>query len=81
MLKLVGYVLFVYSWIAWAAIAAVPFLGLSLGMAAAFVTFLLVSGEIAFYLSLVILGKEFWSKIKSYFAKALNRNKGEHTNE
>lgn len=74
MRRLIGYVLFVYSWIAWAAIAALPFLGLSLATAAAAGTALLVSGEVAFVASLALLGPEFWNKIKMTFSKSKNKS-------
>lgn len=52
---------------AWAAIAILPFLNLSIEMAAAITTALIVGGEIAFVLSIALLGKEFLGKIKSFF--------------
>ena len=67
MKKVIGYFLFVISFIAWAAIAALPFLNLSIEMAAAITTGLIVGGEIAFFLSIVLLGKEFLAKIKSFY--------------
>ena len=73
MLKLIGYTLFIYSWIAWAAIASLPFLGISLGLAAAITTGLLISGETAFVVSLALLGSEFWNKIKSFFSRSKMR--------
>ena len=68
MKKLIGYFLFVISFVAWAAIAVLPFLNLSIEMGAAITTVLIV-GEIAFFLSIVLLGKEFLAKIKSFFIK------------
>lgn len=69
-----GYVLFVYSWLAWAAIAAVPFLGLSVALAATAGTVLLVSGEIAFVASLALLGPEFWQGTKSFFSRSKDKS-------
>ena len=69
MKKLIGYFLFVISFVAWAAIAVLPFLNLSIEMGAAITTVLIVGGEIAFFLSIVLLGKEFLVKIKSFFIK------------
>ena len=68
MKKLIGYFLFVISFVAWAAIAVLPFLNLSIEMGAAITTVLIV-GEIAFFLSIVLLGKEFLAKIKNFFSK------------
>ena len=65
----IGFFLFVLSFIAWVAIAILPFLNLSIEMGAAIATALIVGGEIAFVLSIALLGKEFLGKIKSFFNK------------
>ena len=49
MKKVIGYFLFVLSFLAWAAIAILPFLNLSIEMSAAITTALIVGGEIAFF--------------------------------
>jgi hypothetical protein len=67
MKNITGYFLFVLSFMAWAAIAILPFLNLSIEMSAAITTALIVGGEIAFVLSIALLGKEFLGKIKSFF--------------
>ncbi len=67
MKKIIGYILFVISFLAWAAIAILPFFDLSIAMASAITTALIISGEIAFYVSIILLGKEFFIKIKNYF--------------
>lgn len=69
MRHVIGYFLFVLSFMAWAAIAILPFLNLSIEMGAAITTALIVGGEIAFVLSIALLGKEFLGKIKSFFHK------------
>jgi hypothetical protein len=69
MKKVIGYYLFVLSFMAWAVIAILPFLNLSIEMSAAITTALIVGGEIAFVLSIALLGKEFLGKIKSFFDK------------
>lgn len=66
MKKVIGYFLFVVSFMAWAAIASLPFLGLSIEKSAAITTALIVGGEIAFVLSIALLGKEFLGKIKTF---------------
>ncbi len=78
MKKIIGYFLFVMSFITWAVIAILPFFNLSIAMAAAITTGLVITGEIAFYLSIVLLGKEFFIKIKNYFSKVkfFRKNKG-----
>jgi len=69
MKKIVGYFLFILSNIAWAAVATIPFLDLSIEMAATITTALVVGGEVAFLLSVALLGKEFLEKIKDYFKR------------
>jgi len=69
MKKVIGYFLFVISFVAWAVIGVLPFLNLSIEMSATITTVLIVGGEIAFFLSIVLLGKEFLGKIKSFFNK------------
>ena len=69
MKKIIGYFLFVASFIAWAAIAILPFLNLSIEMVAAVTTILIVGGEVAFFLSIALLGKEFLEKLKILFQK------------
>jgi hypothetical protein len=59
MKKVIGYYLFVLSFMAWAVIAILPFLNLSIEMSAAITTALIVGGEIAFVLSIALLGKDF----------------------
>jgi hypothetical protein len=69
MKKVIGYFLFVISFIAWAAIAVLPFLNLSIEMGVAIMTGLMVGAEIAFFLSIVLLGKEFLEIFKNLFRK------------
>jgi hypothetical protein len=65
MLKITGYILFVICCILFLAIPVIPWLGFSKGKIAGITTGLVIAGEITFYLSLFILGKEFYAKIKS----------------
>jgi hypothetical protein len=46
-------------------ILIVPWLGFSKIQIAGITTGLIIAGEILFYLSLFILGRSFWDKIKS----------------
>lgn len=59
-------------------ILIVPWLGFSKIQIAGITTGLIIAGEILFYLSLIILGRSFWDKIKSklkfWKAKADNPN-------
>ena len=62
MKKAIGYLLFAISCIAWAAIAIIPFLNLTIEMAAAITTALVVGGEASFLISIALLGKDFLAK-------------------
>ena len=66
-LRISGFVILVFSCIMFLLIPVVPFLGFSAGKKAAIATGLLITGEVTFYLSLFILGKSFWEKLKSWF--------------
>ena len=70
MKKAIGYLLFAISFMACAAIAILPFLNLTIEIAAAITAGLVVGGEVAFLLSIALLGKEFLAKIKDFFTKA-----------
>mgnify|MGYP000297042335 FL=1 len=69
MKTVIGYILFVLSFVAWALIALLPFIDITKVQVAAATTFLLISGEVLFWFSLVLLGKEFWQKIKGFFKR------------
>jgi hypothetical protein len=65
MLKLAGYILFGICCISFLSIPVLPWLGFSGGKIAKITVTLIIAGEITFYLSLFILGKSFYDKIKS----------------
>ena len=67
MTKLIGYIIFGISMVIWALILVVPFLGFTAGKLAGITTGLIVAGEITFYLSIFLIGKEFLVKIKNKF--------------
>jgi hypothetical protein len=67
MLKLAGYTLLAISTISFLMILVIPWFGYSKGEIAGIITGLIIVGEVTFYLSIFILGKTFWEKIKSYF--------------
>jgi hypothetical protein len=69
MRKVLGYFFVVLSFLPWAAIAALPFFDISIGMAAGITTALIVGAEISFFLGLALLGKEAWERIKAAFRK------------
>lgn len=67
MLRTTGYILLAISIISFLLIPVVPFLGFTKVQMAGIATGLLITGEVLFYLSLFILGKSFWEKIKGWF--------------
>jgi hypothetical protein len=67
MKKCLGYILFIVSFLLWGVIAALPFFPLSLANIAILTTVILVISESLFAISLWILGKAFWVKVKQRF--------------
>ena len=65
MVKTIGYTLFLISCLSFLMILIVPWLGFSKIQIAGITTGLIIAGEILFYLSLFILGRSFYDKIKS----------------
>jgi len=65
MKKKLGYTLLILSFVPWGMIALLPFLDLSVGQIAAATTALIIAGECFFYLSIVLLGREAWEKVKA----------------
>ena len=68
MAKLIGYIVFGISCLLWGLILVVPFLGFSVGKIAGITTGLVIAGEITFYLSIFLIGKEFLVKMKNKFS-------------
>ena len=78
MIKTIGYILFVLCCLAWLMIAVIPFLGFSKGETAGIITGLIIFGEVTFYVSILMLGKTFYNKIKEKFR--FRKKKGEKGN-
>jgi len=76
MVKIFGFILLGISCVSFVMIPVVPFLGFSGIKIAGITTGLIITGEVLFYLSLFILGRSFYDKIKSFlkFRKAKNIN-------
>jgi hypothetical protein len=69
MTKLIGYIILGISILIWLAIPVIPFLGFSVGKIAGITTGLIIAGEITFYLSIFLIGKEFLVKLKNKFRR------------
>jgi hypothetical protein len=65
MVKIIGYILLLISCLLFLLILIVPWFGFSRIQVAGITTGLILAGEILFYLSLIILGKSFYEKIKN----------------
>jgi hypothetical protein len=65
MIKTGGYIILAISCLSFIMILIVPWLGFSKIQIAGITTGLIITGEILFYLSLFILGRSFYDKIKS----------------
>lgn len=63
--KPLAYSLIAISTIAWLMVFIVPFFDLSTGDMALWITALIIIGEIAFYIAILLLGKTVWKKIKN----------------
>jgi hypothetical protein len=61
-----GIILFILCVIVWLFIPVIPFLGISSGVKITITTVLIVIGEITFWTGGVLLGKELFTKYKSY---------------
>lgn len=64
MLKIIGYILLTISCISFLLIPVMPWFNFTKGQIAGISTGLLITGEVLFYLSMFILGKAFYAKIK-----------------
>jgi hypothetical protein len=65
MIKTTGYILLVIACVSFLMIPIVPWIGFSKIQIAGISAGLLITGEVLFYLSLFILGRSFWDKIKT----------------
>lgn len=64
MIRITGYILFILCCIAWLLILVIPWIGFSKAETAGIITALIIIGEVTFYVSILLLGKAFYQKIK-----------------
>ncbi len=64
MLRIIGFVLLVFSFAVYGILLLIPFFEFSAKTIAVISTSVIVAAETSFYLSIVILGKQLWSKFK-----------------
>ncbi|HZK61863.1 MAG TPA: transporter suffix domain-containing protein [Anaerovoracaceae bacterium] len=65
LLKIIGFIILSISCILFILIPVAPWFNFSAGQIAGITAGLLIAGEILFYLSLIILGRSFFDKIKN----------------
>lgn len=70
--KLLGYSLLAICALAWVAVVLVPFLDVSLSQGAAIVTGLIIVGEGAFMVGVVLLGKDIFNSVKALITRLKN---------
>jgi len=70
-IKPLGYGLIGLSTIAWTLVFVIPFLDYSVAEMAGIITVLIIIGEVAFYIAILLLGKPLWEKIKGYLLAKL----------
>jgi hypothetical protein len=80
MIKTIGYILLVVSSLSFLMILIVPWLGFSKIQIAGITTGLIITGEILFYLSLFILGRSFYEKIKGKLKFWRTKTRGPNLN-
>ncbi len=74
-LKIIGFTILAISCVLFLLIPVVPFLGFSSAKTAGIAAGLLIAGEVTFYMSLSILGRSFWHKIKSRISFFIKKKK------
>jgi hypothetical protein len=65
LVRTIGYIILVISCLLFLSVLIVPWLGFTKIQIAGITTGLIIAGEILFYLSLFILGRSFYDKLKS----------------
>jgi len=70
-----GLVLFIYSFAPYVAAAILPLFSISGSDTVAVMTVTIVSGEVAFFISIALLGKTIIHRMKAFFRKIFKRKK------
>ena len=75
--RIIGFIFLFISIVSWIIIFIIPFMNLDNATKGTSIAICFVVGEGAFILSLTLLGKELWEKIKSKFKEIFSRKKHE----
>ena len=73
-IKPLAYTLIAISTIAWTMVFVIPFLDFSVAEIAGIITALIIIGEVAFYIAILLLGKPLWEKIKHYWLQKISNH-------
>lgn len=73
--KPLAFLLIGISTIAWTAVFVIPFLDYDALEIAGIITALIIIGEVAFYLAILLLGKPLWNKIKAKLLSKIETDK------
>jgi len=71
-IKPLAYTLMAISTIAWTLVFVIPFLDFSIAEIAGMITALIIIGEVAFYIAILLMGKPLWEKIKNYWLQKIS---------
>ena len=74
--KIVGFTLLALSWSGFVGVPVTAFLPISVGVKASLAVGLLVFGEVAFLLSIAVLGTEYKDQIKGFFRRVWDYVRG-----
>lgn len=71
--KILGYSLLILSTVLWLGVIIVPFLDFELLEIAGWIAGIVIFSEVAFFLALLLLGKEAWYKIKAWIQTQISQ--------
>ena len=77
MVKKIGFILLFISCLSFLSIIIIPLFEFSKSQIAGIITILIIAGELLFYLSIIILGKSYYAKIKNrlkFWKKQVNES-------
>jgi hypothetical protein len=69
MKKMFGYLFLILSFVPWGVVAILPFVDISKGQVAGITTALIIAGQVLFLISIALLGKDVWERIKAIFKR------------
>ena len=64
--KIIGFVVLVFACIIWVITPLIGFFNLTTKQLSIYLPLLIVSGEVLFLITIALLGKEYWIKVKDF---------------